>query len=108
MAEGGQHRAGPAARAARELITHQGLSRERLARFLGAMAAADRRQRRPWVSDEDVVSGINGYARCISVTEKRPIELTHVDYSWALQFYRRRRGLKRRPDRSSTPLLHVA
>jgi hypothetical protein len=69
------------------------LSSQTLEHFVVALATNDRKGRRAWVSDDEVLAAIRGYVRCFTAATGTRAQIPHEEIEQLLSVYRRRRGL---------------
>jgi hypothetical protein len=84
------------------------LTSEQLERFVITLAANDKRGKRSWVPDEQIISAIRGYTRCFTAATGTRAEIPHDAIASLLATYRHRRGMLAPVNEQAQTVLFVA
>jgi hypothetical protein len=84
------------------------LTSDHLERFVTTLAANDKKAKRSWVPDEQIVSAIRGYTRCFTAATGTRAEIPYDAIAELLATYRRRRGMLAPVDEQAQTVLFVA
>jgi len=84
------------------------LTSESLERFVTTLAANDKKAKRSWVPDEQIVAAISGYTRCFTAATGTRAEIPHDAIATLLATYRHRRGMLAPVDEQAQTVLFVA
>jgi hypothetical protein len=81
---------------------------DQLKRFVTTLATNDKKAKRTWVPDDQIVSAIRGFTRCFTAATGTHAEIPYDAVAKLLATYRRRRGMLAPVDENAQTVLFVA